>query len=190
MENLNLYNQLREVPSEAIKTIVGGKLKGFSDVNPMWRIKRMTELFGPCGFGWKYTITRQWIESFQGELKAFCNIDLYIKYNGEWSEPIPGTGGSTFVSKDKADDEAYKMALTDALSVAMKAIGVAADVYFDKDRTKYTSDSTSVEEAIKELSEVSSREEFVLIYKKYPQFATDKQFMDKAKEIGQKFPRK
>ena len=190
MENLNLYNQLREVPSEAIKTIVGGKLKGFSDVNPMWRIKRMTELFGPCGIGWKYTITRQWIEAFQGEQKAFCNIDLYIKYNGEWSEAIPGTGGSTFVSKDKADDEAYKMALTDALSVAMKAIGVAADVYFDKDSTKYTSDSVSVEEAIKELSEVSSREEFVAVYKKYPQFATDNQFMAKAKEIGQKFPRK
>ena len=69
MENLNLYNQLREVPSEAIKTIVGGKLKGFSDVNPMWRIKRMTELFGPCGIGWKYTITRQWIEAFKGDQK-------------------------------------------------------------------------------------------------------------------------
>ena len=28
-------------------------------------------------------------------------------------------------------DECYKMALTDALSVAMKALGVAADVYFE-----------------------------------------------------------
>lgn len=29
------------------------------------------------------------------------------------------------------------MALTDALSVACKALGIAADVYWDKDKTKY-----------------------------------------------------
>jgi hypothetical protein len=37
------------------------------------------------------------------------------------------------------------MALTDALSVACKALGFAADVYFEKDRTKYdTQDKKSV----------------------------------------------
>ena len=30
------------------------------------------------------------------------------------------------------NDEVYKMALTDALSVSMKSIGVAADIYFAK----------------------------------------------------------
>jgi len=34
-------------------------------------------------------------------------------------------------------DECFKMALTDALSVACKSLGVAADVYFEKDRSKY-----------------------------------------------------
>ena len=34
-------------------------------------------------------------------------------------------------------DEAYKMALTDAISIACKALGMAADVYFANDRTKY-----------------------------------------------------
>lgn len=34
-------------------------------------------------------------------------------------------------------DECYKMALTDAISVACKALGVAADVYWDSDRSKY-----------------------------------------------------
>lgn len=37
------------------------------------------------------------------------------------------------------NDEAYKMALTDALSVAMKAIGVGADVYLGRSPTKYAS---------------------------------------------------
>ena len=39
-------------------------------------------------------------------------------------------------------DECYKMALTDALSVAAKALGVGADIYWQADATKYTADTT------------------------------------------------
>ena len=35
-------------------------------------------------------------------------------------------------------DECFKMALTDAISVACKALGFAADVYWDNDKTKYS----------------------------------------------------
>lgn len=35
-------------------------------------------------------------------------------------------------------DEAYKMAYTDAISVACKSLGMAADVYYANDCTKYT----------------------------------------------------
>ena len=74
-------------------------------------------------------------------MKAFCNINLYYKQENEWSIPIPGTGGADFVVKESkglyTSDECFKMALTDALSVAMKALGIAADVYFEKDRSKY-----------------------------------------------------
>lgn len=140
-ENLNIYNDLRNVPDQAKKTINGGRLNGMTDVNPMWRIKVLTEQFGPCGFGWKYEITRQWAETYGNETKAFANINLFIKVNGEWSDAIPGTGGSTLVeAKGYVNDEAYKMALTDALSVSMKALGVAADIYYQKDAdygTKY-----------------------------------------------------
>ena len=45
------------------------------------------------------------------------------------------------VSKERAglyvDDECYKKASTDALSVACKNLGIGADVYWDKDTDKY-----------------------------------------------------
>lgn len=143
MENLDIYKSLSEVPAEAKREIKGGRLSGKTDINPMWRIKALTEQFGPCGIGWKYEITRQWLENgAKGEISAFCNIFLYIKVDGEWSGGIPGTGGSAFVANEKnglyTSDECFKMALTDALSVACKALGVAASVYWDKDPTKYT----------------------------------------------------
>ena len=132
--NLRFYEQLRQVPQEALKPILAGRLKGKSDINPVWRIKAMTDAFGPCGIGWKYEIVKQWQEVYGQEVKAFTNINLYIKVDGQWSDPIPGNGGATLVEASKSgiyvNDEGYKMSLTDAMSVAMKALGVAADVYF------------------------------------------------------------
>lgn len=143
MENLELYEGFRAVPQEAKKTISAGRLKGMTDINPMWRIKALTERFGPCGIGWKYTILSQWLEpGADGVVSAFCNITLQYKWEGEWSEPIPGTGGSAYVAKETrglyTSDECYKQALTDAISVAAKALGIGADVYWDKDKTKYS----------------------------------------------------
>ena len=141
MKNLEIYEQVRNAPPEAKKTIKAGKLRGMTDINPMWRIEKLTDVFGPCGTGWYTEITRQWLEPGADKIAAFCNINLYVKISGEWSKPIPGTGGASFVNIFKGSpemsDEAYKMAYTDAISVACKALGFAADVYWDKDRTKY-----------------------------------------------------
>lgn len=144
MSNLDIYNSVRVVPKEAQKAIAGGRLKGKTDINPMWRIKALTEAFGPCGIGWKYIITKQWMEAgYNGEIAAFCNIDLFIKVAGQWSDAIPGHGGNMFVQNEKngmyTSDECFKMALTDAISVACKALGFGADIYWADDKTKYDS---------------------------------------------------
>ena len=142
-ENLKIYSAVRGVPKEAQKPIGGGRLKGMTDINPMWRLKMLTEQFGPCGIGWKYEIVEERLEKGgNDEIAAFIKINLYYKFNGEWSEPIPGTGGNMFVTKESkglyTSDECFKMALTDALSVACKALGFGADVYWEKDKTKYS----------------------------------------------------
>ena len=141
MGNLDLYEKVRSVPDSAKKTIKGGRISGMTDINPVWRIKVLTEQFGPCGIGWYYIPTRQWLETAGNEIAAFVNIELYIKVDGEWSKPIAGNGGRMFASKEKSgiyvSDECYKMATTDAISVACKELGIGADVYWDSDRTKY-----------------------------------------------------
>ena len=139
---MELWEKVREVPENAKKQIGAGRLKGMTDINPMWRIKTLTENFGPCGVGWYTEVERQWLENgAEGVICAFCNIRLYVKQDGEWSKPIFGTGGSALVAKESkglyTSDEAYKMAYTDALSVACKALGIGADVYWKDGRTKY-----------------------------------------------------
>ena len=141
-DNLKIYNAVKKVPDEAKRAITGGRLKGKTEINPMWRIKALTEQFGPCGIGWYYEVTKQWLEPSGTEVAAFVNILLYIKAGDEWSKPIPGVGGAMFVEQQKGSayvsDECYKMATTDAISVACKQLGIGADVYWDADKTKYT----------------------------------------------------
>ena len=141
--NMRIYDAVRSVPPEAIKPITAGRLKGKSDINPMWRIKVLTEQFGPCGEGWYTEGVRYWtiVQEKSLEMAVFCELQLHTKGENGWSAPIYGIGGNTVIAAEKnglyLDDEAYKKAYTDALSVACKALGIGADVYWNEDRTKY-----------------------------------------------------
>jgi hypothetical protein len=141
---MKTWEALSHPPPHALKTIGAGRLKGKTDINPQWRLQAMTEHFGQIGVGWYYDIVKLWTENgSNGELMCFVHIQLFTKLdNGEWSMPIVGIGGSALVAKEAsglhANDEGYKMALTDALSVAMKQLGVASAIYEGLwDGTKY-----------------------------------------------------
>jgi hypothetical protein len=146
--NMKIYDAVRAVPQDAQKTIGAGRLKGMTDINPMWRIKTLTEQFGPCGFGWWYDIVDKWLDRAEGvqEVTANVMIHLFIKTEEGWSKPIIGVGGNKLVASERnglyVSDECWKMALTDAISVACKALGMGADVYWQGDRTKYSSAPT------------------------------------------------
>ena len=151
--NMLIYEQSRAVPNEAKKQFNNGKFSG-TDISPMWRIKKLTELFGPCGVGWYYDVLSERSEQHHDTTMAIVDLNLYIKTDGEWSKPIFGTGGNTLVKTTRSgitvSDEGYKMALTDALSVACKALGIGADVYWDRDKTKYTQGSADTAQDVGE----------------------------------------
>ena len=136
---MSIYEMFRSVPQEAQKTIGAGKLKGFTDINPMWRIKMLTQVFGPAGIGWYVDVLQQWTETAANDqTAAFVKVALYYRYPGieGWSAPVIGIGGSILAGKgvgDGINDEAFKMAYTDAISIACKALGMCADIYFAKD---------------------------------------------------------
>ena len=146
MDELRIYDRAKSVPASAKKSIQAGRLKGMTDISPMWRIRVLTELFGPCGIGWWYNITHKEIvrDDRTNQVAAFVDIMLYYvdPASGKESHGIPGTGGATFVAQERngpyMSDECFKMALTDAISVAAKALGVGADVYWEAG-SKYAS---------------------------------------------------
>ena len=145
-DNLHIYKQVSSVPEDAQKPFESSWGKTLTEINGMWRIQKLTELFGPCGEGWFTEVTRQERVDFpNGEVCVFTDINLYLKdtKSGRWSKPIRGTGGNRLVLKNAdglfIDDEAYKKAYTDALGIACKALGFGADIYWGRNDSKYDS---------------------------------------------------
>ena len=145
-DNLHIYRQVSSVPEDAQKPFESSWGKQLTEINGMWRIQKLTELFGPCGEGWFTEVTRQERVDFpNGEVCVFTDINLYLKdtKSGRWSKPIRGTGGNRLVLKNAdglfIDDEAYKKAYTDALGIACKALGFGADIYWGRNDSKYDS---------------------------------------------------
>ena len=139
MTKMQIWEQVHNCPQEALSPILGGKLKGKSDISPIWRYKRLTELFGPVGICWATQNVRfQTYDTANGEIAVICLLELIYRgdEDAEWSDPVMGQGGSMFVATEKGqlvtNDEAFKMAYTDAISVACKQLGFAADVYWSK----------------------------------------------------------
>lgn len=149
MQGIEIYKALSKPPKDALREIKGGDIKGFTDINPQWRYKAMTEVFGLVGIGWKYEIQKLWTEpGAKDETLCFAQVAVYVRNQEtkEWSDPIVGIGGSklinAFSNGQKSNDEGYKMAVTDAFSTSLKMIGVAADIYAGLwDGTKYKAEA-------------------------------------------------
>jgi len=115
---------------------------GFSGtaIRPMWAIRRMTEEFGACGEGWGVNEPVFQVVPAGDEVLVFCTVGMW---HGKRDAVVYGVGGDKCLTARKsggafADDEAFKKAYTDALTNAMKLIGVGADVHMGLfDDSKY-----------------------------------------------------
>lgn len=125
----------------------GGGFTGTA-IKPMWSYKRMTEEFGPCGEGWGVgEPSFQVVPGENKEVLVYCTASIWYT---DPSNVVYGVGGDKVVTYIKAneqfkrperwesDDEAFKKAYTDAITNALKMIGVGADVHMGMfDDNKY-----------------------------------------------------
>ena len=188
-ENMRIYEKVRTVPVEFTSKIEGGKLAGMTNIRPIWRIAMLTEIFGPCGIGWYIDNVTHRIDCVGEETIVVCSLDLHVKWNGEWSMPIHGVGASKYMGKGKGrgevDDEAPKMAETDALSVACKNLGFAADIYSGqgvKDN-KYdmgpSAPSVPLAQAVQEMRSQTTKAGCLNVWYKYAgAYGSEKEFKD------------
>lgn len=126
--NLDIWNALYATDPAHTKKV--SQRGGFTAVDAYHQIERMTKHFGPVGSGWGWKVQEQgtlgsavWVRI----LFWWCfthqpdpEVHQYQVYGGaKWQS-----------SKGEMDpDEAYKKALTDALTKAMSYLGMNADIF-------------------------------------------------------------
>lgn len=169
MSNKEIWEKLSKTDPKYTKNFK--RAGGFSGTaqNPTYAIMKMTENFGSCGSGWGMGKPEFQTHDL-GELGmlVFCTLSLWYMSGKERCE-VFGVGGDSVVSKNKyglsADDEAYKKAYTDAMTNAMKMIGMAADLHLGMfDDSKYVNTVAA---------EVKEKEEKEKAEKHKPEYTVD-----------------
>lgn len=139
-DNLRIWNALGKTDPKHTKGFK--RAGGFAGtaVKPIWQTMRLTEQFGPAGTGWGMDEPTFQTVNAGEEILVFCTVGLWYR-EGETMARVYGVGGDKVLGKNKygpfTNDEAFKASYTDALSNAMKQIGVAADIHmglFDDDK--------------------------------------------------------
>lgn len=131
-DNLRIWNALGKTDPNHTKGFK--RAGGFAGtaVKPIWRTMRLTEHFGPAGTGWGMDEPSFQTVNAGEEILVFCTVGLWYR-EGETMARVYGVGGDKVMGKNKygpfTNDEAFKASYTDALSNAMKQIGVAADIH-------------------------------------------------------------
>lgn len=138
-DNLAIWSALEKTDPAHTKGFK--RAGGFSGTatKPIYSIKRMTEQFGPIGIGWGNTKPEFQVINAGDEILVFCTAGLW---HGNPENVFYGVGGDKVSAKRNSgdnfnSDEAFKASFTDALSNAMKFLGVSADIHmgrFDDDK--------------------------------------------------------
>lgn len=118
-----------------------GGFKGTA-IKPMFSFHRMTEEFGACGEGWGVNEPTFQVVPAGDEILVYCTVSIW---HGKRENIVFGVGGDKAVIKQssglRSDDEAFKKAFTDAVTNALKLIGVGADVHMGLfDDNKYVNE--------------------------------------------------
>jgi len=147
-DNLRIWDVLGKTDPKHTKSFK--RAGGFSGtaMRPIWMVKRLTEMFGPAGTGWGMDKPEFQTVDAGGEVLVFCTVGLwYAEASGvvQTKHTVYGVGGDKVLGKNKhgpyTNDEAFKASYTDALSNAMKHIGVGADIHMGLfDDEKYVRD--------------------------------------------------
>jgi len=122
---------LKDFPKSALSD---DKSRGFTltSIKAAYVMERLNDVFGICGSGWKYTISKLSTSETKVnggfKVEIGCLVSLQYKMSdGEWSEKIKQFGGKQIVKGNVTD--ARKSAVTDGLTKVASILGIGHKVF-------------------------------------------------------------
>lgn len=147
-ENMRIWAQVEKTDPDMTKSYTGmGGFKGTA-IKPTYLMKKATEVFGPCGEGWGWTVlvdrideggpiqapTKEWPDAPTINAKLHT-LQVELWYIGKEGKRCTVTqyGHTPFVllqqGKVHTDWEVAKKSLTDAIGKCLQPLGFAADIH-------------------------------------------------------------
>jgi len=144
----------------------GFKVKGGfagTSINPMYGIKKLTEVFGPCGSGWGTRIQESRFDKGciigENQHEVIHTLIIELWYDKDPEKFVIGVGTTVFVGVYKSsgpftDGEFFKKTMTDAITNAGKMLGLSADIFLGRyENNKYVA---ALKEQFKEMPQRSA----------------------------------
>ena len=132
-KNMKIWETLSKTNPNYTRTAPSSYGKRITTIDPMYQIQCMTEVFGPVGQGWKYTVEYKYQDGL-----VFAEVCIHYCVHNNWFQYGPVCSVQNLSKRDKLDDEAPKKAMTDAMTKAFSHLGMNADVFLGKfDDSKY-----------------------------------------------------
>ena len=147
-EKTRIWDQVDKTDPSATKNFTGmGGFKGTA-IKPTYLMRKATEVFGPCGEGWGWTVledrfdeggplqapTKEWPDAPRINAKLHT-LKIQLWYLGADGRKctVEHYGHTPFVllqqGKIITDWEAAKKSLTDAIGKCLQPLGFAADIH-------------------------------------------------------------
>ena len=147
-DNMRIWDQVDTTDPSATKNFTGmGGFKGTA-IKPTYLMRKATEVFGPCGEGWGWTVleerfddgaplqcpTKEWPEAPLISAKLHT-VKVELWYLGKSGQKctVQHYGHTPFVLLQSGriitDWEAAKKSLTDAIGKCLQPLGFAADIH-------------------------------------------------------------
>ena len=134
MPNENLAIWVSNQATDPAYTKTFTRAGGFSGsaINSTYQFRRATEQFGPAGKGWGWDVEEDRYVPCGVQVLHVLRIRFWWK-DSEGVHSFPVFGQTFLLSETKsglrADEEAPKKSLTDALTKALSMLGFSSDVY-------------------------------------------------------------
>ena len=144
MANLDLWNKVSKSDPKYLKKISFGQ-RSFTAIDPQYQVRCITEAFGPVGQGWGWTNETRFINLSNGDIAVVADVCVWTvdKYDNLFG-PFSGCRKFFDATKNRLNEDAPKMAITDGLTKAISHLGFNADVFLgEMDGNKYAADSKS-----------------------------------------------
>jgi hypothetical protein len=137
---LELWNKVSKSDPKFLKKVSFGQ-RSFTAIDPQYQVRSATEQFGPVGEGWGWTAENRFIDLSNGDTAVVSDVTIWHGTPGNAFGPFPGCRKFFDAAKQRLNEDAPKMAVTDGLTKGLSHLGFNADVFLgEMDGNKYAAD--------------------------------------------------